>query len=333
MSARAGGLLLLLSFAALGALVPGAGGPANGPGPPSAAPPPELVGEGVISTPDDELGATISPDGQTLYFERSVPPHYLYVLYESRLVNGKWGPPEVLPFSGRYRDTDPVLSPDGRTMLWASDRPVGGVDLHHFYIWQSSRTGDGEGARWSEPRRLEGPVNDGFNQVFCSVAANGNLYFASSRKGAGYDLYRSRLVNGDYQAAEELTDLNDPSIWSFEATIAPDESYLLIGSFGRQPSYGSSDLYISDRRGDGWTTPRNLGPIVNSPARDYSPRISGDGKWMLYTSERLDSLHAPSLPFDAAGFTRLSRGLYNTLGNIYRVPLDSVIGQEAPARP
>ena len=71
--------------------------------------------------------------------------------------------------------------------------------------------------------------------------------------------------------------------------------------------------------------------MVNSTARDYSPRISGDGKWMLYTSERLDS--APSLPFDAAGFTRLSRGLYNTLGNIYRVPLESVTARDAPGNP
>jgi Tol biopolymer transport system component len=316
--------LLLLAAGALGAI-----GSAGAPTAPPAASFPELVGEGVISTPDDELGATTSPDGKTLYFERSVPPHYLYVLYESHLVNGEWGPPEVLPFSGRYRDTDPVLSPDGRTMLWASDRPVNGVDTHHFFIWQVSRSEDGRG--WSEPRILEGPVNDGFNQVFCSVAANGNLYFASSRKGAGYDLYRSRLADGRYQPAEELTDLNDPSIWSFEATIAPDESYLLIGSFGRQPSYGSSDLYVSFRRGDGWTAPRNLGPAVNSPARDYSPRISGDGKWMLYTSERLD--RAPSLPFDAAGFLRLSRGIFNTLGNVYRVPLASVIGPEAPPAP
>jgi Tol biopolymer transport system component len=327
LNARAGGLLLLLSFSAVGTLVPGLASPDGAAAPSPAAPAPELIGEGVISTPDDELGATISPDGRTLYFERSVPPHYLYVLYESHLVNGAWSAPEVLPFSGRYRDTDPVLSPDGRTMLWASDRPVSGVDRHHFYIWEASRRGEGDAGGWSEPRILEGPVNDGFNQVFCSIAANGNLYFASSRKGAGYDLYRSRLVDGRYQAAEELTDLNDPSIWSFEATIAPDESYLLIGSFGRRPSYGSSDLYISFRRGDGWTPPRNLGPIVNSPARDYSPRISGDGKWMLYTSERLD--RAPSLPFDAGGFTRLSRGLYNTLGNIYRVPLESVIGGDA----
>src|SRR5262249_55594016 len=207
-----------------------------------SVPSPEMIGEGILSTPEDELGANLTADGETIYFERSIPPHYLYVLYESHLVGGKWSPPEVLPFSGQYRDTDPVLSPDGTTMLFASDRPVDGVDRHHFYIWQARKTAKG----WSDAEILPGPVNDGFNQVFCSMARNGNLYFASSRKGGGYDMYRSRLVNGKYQEAEDLgPNLNDPSIWTFESTIAPDESYLLIGSFGRQPSYGSSDLYIS----------------------------------------------------------------------------------------
>ncbi len=284
------------------------------------APKPEMIGEGVLSTPDDELGATITADGQTIYFEKSAPPHYLYILYEAHLVNGKWGKPTVLPFSGRYKDTDPVLSPDEQTMLFASDRPVDGVDQHHFYIWAARKTRSG----WSEPQRLSGPVNDGFNQVFCSIARNGNLYFTSSRKTGFYDIFRSRLVNGEYQPAEDLgPDFNGPNIFSFEAMIAPDESYLLIGSFGRPDSLGSSDLYISYNQNGKFTKPKNLGPVINTPARDYSPRISGDGKWMLFTSERFD--HPPQLPMTYQQFVHMSRSLYNGLGNLYRIPMDYVL--------
>jgi hypothetical protein len=164
------------------------------------SPRPELIGQGVISTPDDELGGTITADGKTLYFEKSAPPHYLYILYESRLLNGKWTAPSVLPFSGVYKDTDPVLSPDGKTLLFASDRPVEGVDRHHFYIWAARKVKAG----WTEPFLLEGPVNDGFNQVFCSIARNGTLYFTSSRKSGHYDIFRSRLVNARYQPAEDM---------------------------------------------------------------------------------------------------------------------------------
>jgi WD40-like Beta Propeller Repeat len=288
-------------------------------------PKPEMIGEGVISTPDDELGGTITADGRTLYFEKSAPPHYLYILYESLLNNGHWSTPTALPFSGRYRDTDPVLSPDEQLMLFASDRPVNGIEQHHFYIWQVKRRGAG----WGKPEILKGPVNDGFDQVFCSIAANGNLYFTSSRKGGVYDIYRSRLVDGEYQRAEEFgTDFNSPNIDTFEATIAPDESFLLIGSFGRQPGNGSSDLYISYNRNGTWTKPQNLGTVINTPARDYSPRISGDGKWLLFTSEKSDR-PLPS-PITYEQFEQYSHGLYNGLGNLYRIPLDYVLRSTQP---
>jgi Tol biopolymer transport system component len=287
-------------------------------------PVPEMIGKGIISTPDDELGGTIAADGKTIYFEKSAPPHYLYILYQAQRVGDTWSTPTVLPFSGQYRDTDPVLSPDGNTMLFASDRPVDGVDRHHFYIWSAKKTPSG----WSSPELLKGPVNDGFDQVFCSIAGNGNLYFTSSRKGGFYDIYRSRLVDGQYQTAEELSDFNSQNIDSFEATIAPDESFLLLGSFGREPSYGSSDLYISYNQNGVWTKPKNLGPGINTPARDYSPRISGDGKWLIFTSERLEK--SPSYPLNYDEFVKLSRGLYNGLGNLYRVPMEYVLQSTKP---
>jgi hypothetical protein len=288
---------------------------------------PEMIGEGIISTPDDELGATITADGQTIYFEKSAAPHYLYILYESHLINGQWSVPTVLPFSGQYRDTDPVLSPDGQTLLFASDRPVNGRDEHHFLIWAATKTAKG----WNEPQLLPGPVNDGFNQVFASIANNGNIYFASSRKTGHYDIFRTRLLDGKYQPAEDLgPDFNGPTIDSFEALIAPDESFLLIGSFGRQESFGSSDIYIAYNQNGVWTKPKNLGPVINTPARDYSPRLSGDGKWLLYTSERRKSSAPRTAPYTYSEFVQESRGLYNGMGNLYRVPLDYVLRTTKP---
>jgi hypothetical protein len=291
------------------------------------APVPEMIGEGIISTPDDELGGTITADGQTIYFEKSAAPHYLYILYESHLVNGQWSTPTVLPFSGQYRDTDPVLSPDGQTLLFASDRPVNGHDEHHFLIWAATKTAKG----WNEPQLLPGPVNDGFNQVFASIASDGNIYFASSRKTGHYDILRTRFLDGKYQPAEDLgPDFNGPTIDSFEAFIAPDESFLLIGSFGRQESFGSSDIYIAYNQNGVWTKPKNLGPIINTPARDYSPRLSGDGKWLLYTSERRKSSAPRTAPYTYSEFVQESRGLYNGLGNLYRIPLDYVLRTTKP---
>jgi hypothetical protein len=211
--------------------------------------------------------------------------------------------------------------------MFASDRPVNGRDEHHFYIWAASKTSTG----WSEPQLMPGPVNSGFNQVFASMASNGNVYFASSRKTGHYDIFRSRLVDGKYQDEEDLgPDFNGPTIDSFEAFIAPDESFLLMGSFGRRETFGSSDLYISYNQNGVWTKPKNLGPVINTSARDYSPRISGDGKWLLYTSERGQSSVPRTAPYTYSEFVQESRGLYNSLGNLYRIPLDYVLRTTHP---
>jgi hypothetical protein len=286
-------------------------------------PQPELVGEGSVSTPDDEFGGALSPDGQTLYFDKTVPAHYLYVMCVSHLVKGRWSTPEVLPFSGQWRDSDPVLTPDGSTLLFASDRPLdGGQDEHRFRIWAATQKASG----WDPPRCLEGPVNEAGGQVFASMAANGNLYFTSSRKTGSYDIFCSRMVDGAYQPAEELSVLNGPGISSFEAFIAPDESCMVIGSFGREEGYGNSDLYISYHRDGAWTKPKNLGPGINTAAREYSPRISPDGKWLYFTSERgLATEKREGKRFTTEEFSAKARGLFNGLGNIYRVPMAEVL--------
>lgn len=287
-----------------------------------AIPTPEMIGEGIISTDGDELGGGVSADGKTLIFEKSASPHYLYIMCESHFVDGKWGRPEILPFSGQYRDTDPVLAPDGGSILFASDRPVGGRDLHRWSIWRARRDASG----WKEPELVPGAVNSEGSQVFASIAANGNIYFASSRKTGDYDVFRAKQVNGEYREAEDLgANFNGPGIDTFEATIAPDESYLLLGSFGRPGGLGSSDLWVSFRQGETWSKPINLGPKINGRARDYSPRISGDREWLYFTSEK-GFLDAPrEQPYTYQELTGGLKTIGNGLGNLYRVPLDPVL--------
>src|SRR5262249_25707452 len=101
------------------------------------------------------------------------------------------------------------------------------------------------------------------------------------------EIFRSRKINGKYEDAEYLTALNGPNINSLEALIAPDESYILIGSFGRPGGAGNSDLFISYNADGSWTKPVGLGALIGTPAREESHGISPDGKWLYFSSERL----------------------------------------------
>jgi Tol biopolymer transport system component len=281
---------------------------------------PEMVGEGVISTSQDEFGAMPDRDWTVMYFDRSIPAHYHYIMYQSRFENGKWSTPEVLPFSGKYRDSDPVISLDGKTLYFVSDRPAPGLEKNAFHAWSVERTAQG----WANLHVLQGPVNEKGNTEFISFAGNGNLYFTSDRNGASFDVYRSRLLNGKYQEAENLGPAINDGRYTIEAFVSPDESYILLGSFALD-GLGSADLFISYNKNGAWSKPVNLGPVVNTRARDYSPRISPDGKYLVFSSEKGFPTDKHDQPVTYDEFQANTRSTRNGLGNIYRIPLDYVL--------
>jgi Tol biopolymer transport system component len=287
-----------------------------------AAPPekaPQMLGEDVLSTPLDEFGGAITPDGNTIFFNVSIPRSYLYVICESHRVGGRWAEPEIAPFSGHYRDSDPVLSPDGNRLYFVSDRPAPGKTTHDFDVWAVDRTAMG----WGEPRNLGAPVNSGVNEYFASEASDGTLYFTSARKGSlgPIDIYRSRLVDGRYQQPEDLGPVvNGENFATIEVLIAPDQSFLILGAFGRSADPANSDLFVSERRDNAWTAPRALDPI-NTVAREYSPRFTPDGRSLIFTSERGFSTEARARPVTYDEIVTRSRSVLNGLGNLYEIPL------------
>ncbi len=286
-----------------------------------------LWGEGVISTRDDEFGAQVV--GDSVFFDKTVPRSQLYTIHVSHKVGGHWSTPEVAPFSGTWRDSDPVLSADGRRIFFVSDRPRDGKPVQDFDIWYVERTASG----WSEARHLDGPQNSEGNEYFVSTTNDGTLYFSSNRPGSkgGIDVWRSRLVDGHYAEPENLGDaINRPGWANIEALVAPDESFLLIGAFGRGDDPGDCGLYVSYRKNGVWQPAQPLGAGVNSPARDYSPRFSPDGRSLLFASER----GLPTRPRTGALTHRelvdAMHSVLNGLGNIYEVDLKAAMPPPAP---
>lgn len=284
---------------------------------------PRLFGEGVITTPDDEFGGTLTPDGLTCYFSKSVLKFYIDVICFSRFRDGRWQTPEVAPFSGVYRDFDPVLSPDGTKMLFTSSRPVEGKEEAGYDIWMVEKTPTG----WGEPIHLDTTINSPYNEHFASMAANGTIYFSSDRPGAlggegDADIYRSRLVNGHYMPAEHLDSVSSTA-YELDCLVSPDESLIFTGCYGRQGGYGNYDIYYSRQVNGVWSVSKNLGPKVNSRFRDYSPRLSPDGKYFFFTSERDFSTRQESIK-DYPTLEKNLHGILNGSGNIYWVELKSL---------
>jgi hypothetical protein len=212
-------------------------------------PEPTLFGEGIISTPEDELNAAFAPDGNSVYFCKNIPVNRQGVILVSNFVKGKWTPPEVAPFSGRFSDYDPFFSHDGSQIFFVSNRPTSGDKPKDYDVWMVLKTANG----WGEPKNLGAPVNTATDEFYPSVASDGTLYFSAVHKEGkgGFDLYRSRFAEGKYDELENLGEANSPSA-EIDSYIAPDQSFIVFASYGRPDDMGRGDLYISYNQNGKW---------------------------------------------------------------------------------
>ncbi len=292
---------------------------------------PILFAKGIISTEDDEFGATFTPDGNTCYFTLQSPSTItsnIMVICVSNFINGKWNQPEIASFSGKYKDFNPSVSPDGSKLFFISNRPVNEKKKFDTDIWMVEKTADG----WSEPKNLGDSINTSGFELGCSVAADGTLYFSTTGISGNLDLYKSIFINGRYQKPQNLGDSINTAASETDPFIAPDQSYIIFSSQGRpdglvgkgaSAEYPRSDLYISLFKNSHWTSPKNLGSPVNSEAEENTPFISGDGKTLFFTSERnfVTTPMNKKLEYDV--LENYLHGSANGLGDIYSVPVSS----------
>ena len=117
--------------------------------------------------------------------------------------------------------------------------------------------------------------------------------FSSKRMGGygGYDLYYM-----EYKAGEWSTPVNlGKNVNSSFDEISPfltRGSRILFYSSNRLDGYGGFDLMFSEfsTTAKGWTEPKNLGNLINSPMDEKELFVSGDGSSAMMSSNREGSL-------------------------------------------
>ncbi|MBK8562025.1 MAG: PD40 domain-containing protein [Saprospiraceae bacterium] len=188
--------------------------------------------------------ASITADGTEIFFTRNDNVLNKQNTYSLQLFSAKsgeterWKDVEKLPFcSSNHNFMHPAISPDGKTLFFASNRAggFGGTDL-----WVSERS-NGE---WGKPENLGPAVNTTANEGFPFVALDGKLYFCS--KGhpgfGGFDIFVTyKDENGAWQSATNLgkpinSPLDDISIY-----LSNDQR---SGYFTSSRSGGDDDIYM-----------------------------------------------------------------------------------------
>jgi len=199
-----------------------------------------------LNTGDNEGAQSITGDGRYMIFTACNRSDGLgrCDLYESLLEGDTWSVPENIgaPVNTKYRETQPSLTADGRTLYFSSDRP-GGKGYHD--IWVSIRE---ENGKWSQPVNLGDRINTSGVEMSPFIHPdNTSLYFSSDGHlgMGGYDLFVSRMdSSGLYTNPENL---------GYPINTNRDEIGLIVNAKGDKAYYSSDmeksngkDIYVFD---------------------------------------------------------------------------------------
>lgn len=264
--------------------------------------------------------------GTVVWFTVQSPLEERSLIAWMEVTKSKWTEPELMPFSDKWNDMEPFLSPDGLHLYFASNRPLhpDSTQAKDMDIWVVDR--HTQQSDWSTPRNLGSPINTPGDEFYPAVAANGNMYFTRKPDNPERmdDLYVSRWTTDGYTTPKPLgEEVNSPG-YEYNAYVAPDESYLIFGAYNRPDGIGSGDLYVSHRGEDGlWSTAVNLGPDVNSEAMDYCPFVHAP-TGTLYITSRRSQIGAESI----SGFTdflQTVKQYENGSSRLYRIPIGTLL--------
>ena len=201
-----------------------------------------------INTKFNESSPVFTKDGKTMYFTRNNfndgkkgkddEKTMLLKIYKASLVEGKWANITELPFnSDNYQVAHPALSPDEKTLYFASDMPggLGGSDLYKVSIKEDGTFGN--------PENLGNTINTLARESFPFVGHDNTLYFASDGHLGlgGLDVFESNFSNGTYSKPLNLGKPINSSMDDF-GFIVNDKNAGYLSS-NREGGNGFDDIY------------------------------------------------------------------------------------------
>jgi hypothetical protein len=217
--------------------------------------------------PDDfSMGAindnpAVSFDGNVIaYTERRGLAN---ALYYSRKERGKWQPPIDITMAinaGEDCSTCSLNNDGTELFLYKEDNFDGNIYTSSFV-----------NGSWTPVKKLNKNINTKYYEAHASVSSDGKkLYFSSNREGGQgqLDIYVSEKdSNGDWGPAVNLGASVNTAFNEDTPFIVKNDSTLYFSSEGHS-TMGGYDVFKSQRIGNVWKTPQNLGYPINTTDDD-----------------------------------------------------------------
>jgi len=175
---------------------------------------------------------------------------------------------------------NPAVSGSGLSMVYTIGREEG------YQIYYTTKGEEG----WKNPRDITEEINATGDGMSSSLSEDGKTLFVyRDNRGLG-DLFVSYLKNGHWTELEPLNRNINTKYWESSCCLSPDGQTLFFSS-NRKGGYGRLDIYRSDKTpGGDWGSPKNLGPVINSPLMEDHPQLTSDGNTLFFCSQGHSSL-------------------------------------------
>lgn len=245
-----------------------------------------------------EINPLLSPDGKTLYFSRQNHPENMGgvedkedIWYSELDSAGNWTLAKNL--GPRFNNESPnfvnaiqSVTPDGRSAIMLLGNQYGSRGKMIAGVSVSSNVG----GVWTTPVPLRIKNDYNFNEKANYFLTNNRetLIMSVERRDSygDRDLYVSfMLKDSTWTEPLNLGPVVNTAAEESAPFLASDEHTLYFSSKGFS-GYGGSDIYVSRRLDDSWTSwsePENLGPEINSPLEDLFFNIPAASEYAYYS--------------------------------------------------
>lgn len=204
-----------------------------------------------VSSKFHESTPAFTQDGNTMYFTRNnfnngkkgsdKSETILLKLYKATKDGDKWTNVTELPFnSNEYSVAHPALSPDEKTLYFASDMPgsMGSSDLYRVAI-----NADGS---YGTPVNLGNKINTEGRETFPFVSDNNELYFASDGHPGlgGLDVFVTKLSSdGNIGTIKNVGEPVNSKMDDFAFLIDTKTKNGFVSSNRKEDNLGYDDIY------------------------------------------------------------------------------------------
>jgi hypothetical protein len=248
---------------------------------------PEIFEPGTISKYGIQTKLTMSADGsEILYCERDPATTNAMTFVSRHLTADSWSEPVVLPFSRQYMNMEPSLSPDGKKIVFVSNRPRSGEGEPEKMpdIWMVEK----EGGLWGNPVRVSPPVNadnPADIEAHPFFSPDGGLLFIR-QNGKSRRLFHAARRGDRFDEPLPVPLKEDLLQGQFSAPCLSPDSRILIMHSRKEGGFGNWDLYASFKDESGsWNELKNLGPAVNTDKPESDPTFSPDGQFLFFSRD------------------------------------------------